>query len=59
MMELRIVVANLVSKFEIILASPADASRVTREMKDAFTAKPGPLELCFRSREGRLKEGKE
>lgn len=49
--EVSYVVAALVSRFDVELAPGEDGTRVLSEMKDEFTASPGPLDLVFRRRE--------
>ena len=48
--ELQVVVALLVSKYQIKLAPGEDGTKVTEQMKDRFTALPGPLSLTFEAR---------
>jgi tryprostatin B 6-hydroxylase len=51
MLELRIVTASLVQKFDISFAPGMEGGMaVTRDMKDQFTATPGKLEVVFRHR---------
>ncbi|KAI9699833.1 MAG: hypothetical protein M1820_007006 [Bogoriella megaspora] len=49
--ELRLVVARLVSKYEIEFASGEDGTRVFAGIKDHFTAPPGNLNLVFHTLE--------
>ena len=49
-MELRIVTAMLVMRFDISLAPHEDGTSVLGNMKDTFTAQPGKLELVFERR---------
>lgn len=51
MAELRYVTAMLISKYHIGFAQGEDGSKVEGEMRDQFTAAPGPLRLIFRMRE--------
>ncbi|KAL8793721.1 MAG: hypothetical protein Q9195_003662 [Heterodermia aff. obscurata] len=50
LMELRIVTALLVSRYEISFAPGEDGTSLFRDMKDAFTAAPGDLRLVFQRR---------
>ena len=52
LMELRIVTALLVSRYEIMFAPGEDGTALFRDMKDAFTAAPGDLRLIFQRRGG-------
>ena len=52
LMELRIVTALLVSRFDIRFAPGEDGTALFRDMKDAFTAAPGDLRLVFDRRGG-------
>ena len=48
--ELSLVVALLVSKYYIRFPDNDNGSRVEDDMKDQFTALPGPLDLVFELR---------
>lgn len=50
LMELRYVIALLVSRFEVSFAPGEDGSRVEGEMKDQFAAAPGRLDVVFKPR---------
>lgn len=50
LVELRIVTALLLSKYEIAFAPGEDGTRCWQDMKDQFTAAPGKLELLFTPR---------
>ena len=50
-MQIRSVVALLVSKYDICLSPNDDGVDVLSNMKDQFTAYPGRLELVFRLRD--------
>lgn len=54
-MELRYVLAMLVSRYEIAFAPGEDGVGVWRDMKDNFTAAPGKLELVFNLRQDKEK----
>ncbi len=45
--EISYVVALIVSRFEVEFAPGEDGVRVWKDMRDAFTALPGRLELVF------------
>ena len=47
MMELRTVIARLVTKFDISLAPGEDGQRLMYETRDHFTVDPGGLDLIF------------
>lgn len=49
-MELRIVAALLVAKFEIGFAPGDDGTELVEDCRDAFASAPGKLELVFRAR---------
>lgn len=48
LMELRIAIAVLISRFEVSLAPGEDGSELTGKLRDTFTAQPGDLHLSFR-----------
>jgi hypothetical protein len=50
LMELRIVAALLIPKFEIGLAPGDDGTELVEDCRDAFASAPGKLELVFRAR---------
>ena len=50
LMELRIVAALLVAKFEISFAPGDDGTELVEDCRDAFASAPGKLELVFRAR---------
>ncbi|KAL9093960.1 MAG: hypothetical protein Q9165_003630 [Trypethelium subeluteriae] len=52
LMEIRLCLAMLVSKFEIEFAAREDGIAAIKEMTDSFTANPGPLQLRFTPRIG-------
>ena len=51
LMELRLVTAILVHRFDVAFAPGETGERIFEEMHDTFTAAPGPLRLVFRERE--------
>ena len=48
LMEVRVVLTMLLQKFEFGFSPGHDENRVINDMKDAFLALPGDLELIFR-----------
>ncbi len=50
LMELRIVTALLVAKFEVGFAPGDDGTELIENTRDAFASAPGKLELVFRAR---------
>ncbi len=50
MMEMRGVIARLVTDFDIELGPGEDGSAALAKMKDTFTTTPGPLKLKFEQR---------
>ena len=50
LMEIRLCLAMLVSRFEISFAPHEDGTAVTEKMTDTFTANPGPLQLSLTPR---------
>ena len=48
MMELRVVTAKLVTKFDLSLAPGEDGKRIMYKTKDHFTVDPGDLEIIFK-----------
>ena len=50
LMELRIVAAVLVAKFEICFAAGEDGTELIEDCRDAFASAPGRLRLVFRAR---------
>jgi cytochrome P450 len=53
LMELRLVTARLVTQYDFRFAKVSNASETVSDIKDCFTALPGPLRLVF---EDRLRE---
>ena len=49
--EMALLTALLVSKYYIRFPDGDNGSRVEKDMKDQFTALPGPLDLVFEPRE--------
>ena len=49
-MELRIVTAVLVAKFDVGFAPGDDGTELLEDTRDAFASAPGKLELVFRKR---------
>ena len=47
MAEMSIVVALIVSNYNVRFPANQDGSRVVNDMRDCFTAKPGQLDLIF------------
>lgn len=53
-LELRIVTALLVSKYNVHFAPGENGRCVEQDMLDQFTAKPGQLKIVFTSREQKM-----
>lgn len=51
LMELRLVIAALVTRFEVGFVDGDDGEAMIRDTKDNFTTAPGKLSLVFRERE--------
>ena len=49
-MEMKLVTAVLVNRFDVQLAEGDDGSSLLQKMQDTFTAAPGPLGLVFTER---------
>lgn len=50
LMELRIVAALLVAKFDITFAPGDDGAELVEDCRDAFASAPGKLKLVFQAR---------
>lgn len=50
LMELRCVLAKLITTFDVKLAPGEDGTDLIQKSRDHFTIEPGPLNLCFTPR---------
>ena len=50
MMEMRAVVARLVTNYDMKFAAGENGKAALEEMKDTFTTTPGPLKIIFQKR---------
>ena len=51
MMEMRAVVARLITNYDMRFAAGEDGTTALEKMKDTFTTTPGPLKVVFQRRE--------
>ena len=49
-MEIRLVTALLITKYDVSLAKGEDGVDVSGKLRDLFVASPGPLNLIFKER---------
>ena len=50
-MEIRLVVARIVSRFDVSFAAGEKPEDVSRKLMDLFTTTPGPLRMVFKERD--------
>ena len=53
LLEIRVAVAAVVTRFDVGFAPGEDGTRMFAETVDYFTSTPGPLRLVFREREAK------